>query len=70
MMMDWNEYQKQIGKMLGELMKLSPDTVRGYQALSAANSAASKLGEKTPKFIIESDASIVAPLIFAYVLGW
>jgi deoxyhypusine synthase len=29
-----------------------------------------KLGENTPKFIIESDASIVAPLIFAYVLGW
>lgn len=29
-----------------------------------------KLGIKTPKFIIESDASIVAPLIFAYVLGW
>ncbi|MGH9604364.1 MAG: deoxyhypusine synthase family protein [Terracidiphilus sp.] len=29
-----------------------------------------KLGEDTPKYIIESDASIVAPLIFAYVLGW
>jgi deoxyhypusine synthase len=29
-----------------------------------------KLGEHTPKFMIESDASIVAPLIFAYVLGW
>jgi deoxyhypusine synthase len=29
-----------------------------------------KLGEKTPKFMIESDATIVAPLIFAYVLGW
>ena len=29
-----------------------------------------KLGEKTPKFIIESDASIVAPLVFAWVLGW
>ena len=28
-----------------------------------------KLGEKTPKFIIESDATIVAPLIFAMVLG-
>ncbi len=27
-----------------------------------------KLGIDTPKFIIESDASIVAPLIFAYVL--
>ncbi len=29
-----------------------------------------KLGIDTPKFIIESDATIVAPLIFAYVLGW
>jgi deoxyhypusine synthase len=28
-----------------------------------------KLGIETPKFIIESDASIVAPLIFAMVLG-
>jgi deoxyhypusine synthase len=28
-----------------------------------------KLSAKTPKFIIESDATIVAPLIFAYVLG-
>ena len=29
-----------------------------------------KLEEDTPKFIIESDATIVAPLIFAYLLGW
>jgi deoxyhypusine synthase len=29
-----------------------------------------KLGADTPKFMIESDATIVAPLIFAYVLGW
>lgn len=29
-----------------------------------------KLGIDTPKFIIESDATIVAPLIFAYILGW
>jgi deoxyhypusine synthase len=29
-----------------------------------------KLGIDTPKYIIESDATIVAPLIFAYVLGW
>ena len=29
-----------------------------------------KLGLDTPKHIIESDASIVAPLVFAYVLGW
>lgn len=29
-----------------------------------------KLNVETPKFIIESDATIVAPLIFAYLLGW
>jgi deoxyhypusine synthase len=29
-----------------------------------------KLGIDTPKFIIESDATIVAPLIFAYLLDW
>ncbi|MFH1608528.1 MAG: deoxyhypusine synthase family protein [Patescibacteria group bacterium] len=28
-----------------------------------------KLDENTPSFIIESDASIVAPLVFAYILG-
>jgi deoxyhypusine synthase len=28
-----------------------------------------KLGVETPKYMIESDASIVAPLVFAYVLG-
>jgi len=29
-----------------------------------------KISIETPKFVIESDATIVAPLIFAYVLGW
>ena len=29
-----------------------------------------KLDTDTPKFIIESDATIVAPLIFAYLLDW
>ena len=29
-----------------------------------------KLSAKTPKYIIESDATIVAPLVFAKVLGW
>ena len=29
-----------------------------------------KLAPETPKFIIESDATIVAPLIFAYILDW
>jgi len=29
-----------------------------------------KLDTESPKFIIESDATIVAPLIFGYLLGW
>jgi deoxyhypusine synthase len=29
-----------------------------------------KLNIDTPKFIIESDARSVAPLIFAKILGW
>ena len=29
-----------------------------------------KLEVETPKYIIESDATIVAPLIFGYILGW
>ncbi len=29
-----------------------------------------KLSADTPKYIVESDASIVAPLMFAYILGW
>jgi deoxyhypusine synthase len=29
-----------------------------------------KLGASTPKYIVESDATIVAPLMFAKILGW
>ncbi len=29
-----------------------------------------KLDVDTPRYMIESDATIVAPLVFAYVLGW
>jgi len=51
MMLDWNEYQKQIGAGLGELTKLSPDTVRGYMTLSGANAKTGKLDEKTRQLI-------------------
>jgi AhpD family alkylhydroperoxidase len=51
MMLNWNEYEKQVLATLGELKRLSPDTVRGYQALSAANATTSKLGEKTRQLI-------------------
>ena len=29
-----------------------------------------KIDVDTPTFVIESDATIVAPLIFGYLLGW
>ena len=51
MMLDWNEYHKQLGAKIGELMKLSPDTVRGYQTLSAANAKTGHLDEKTRQLI-------------------
>jgi AhpD family alkylhydroperoxidase len=51
MMLDWNEYQKQIGGQLSQFMKLTPDSVRGYQTLSAANAKDSKLGPKIRELI-------------------
>jgi AhpD family alkylhydroperoxidase len=51
MMLDWNAYQQDLGATIGDLAKLSPDTVRGYQTLGAANARASKLGEKVRQLI-------------------
>jgi AhpD family alkylhydroperoxidase len=51
MMLDWNGYQKELGGRLGELAKLSPDTLRGYTILSAANAKTTHLGEKTRQLI-------------------
>lgn len=50
------------------------DSITSYGSYSGASPNEKitwgKLGPDTPKFIIESDASIVAPLIFAIVLGY
>ncbi|MGB7280979.1 MAG: carboxymuconolactone decarboxylase family protein [Candidatus Acidiferrum sp.] len=51
MMLDWNEYYKELGSRIGDLAKLSPETVHGYQTLSGANAKSSKLGEKTRQLI-------------------
>lgn len=49
------------------------DSVTSYGGYSGASPNEKitwgKLAEDTPKFVIESDATIVAPLIFAYVLN-
>jgi len=51
MMLNWNEYHQAIRTTLGEIMKLSPDTLRGYRILSEANAKTSNLGAKTRELI-------------------
>jgi AhpD family alkylhydroperoxidase len=51
MMLDWNVYQKQLGARIGEIGKLSTDTVRGYALLNNANAKTTHLGEKVRQLI-------------------
>lgn len=51
MMLDWNAYKSELLKTIPEFGKLTPDSVKGYQTLSGANSANSHLGEKTRQLI-------------------
>ena len=59
--------------VLGLLRQIS-DSTTSYGSYSGAvpneKITWGKLARTPPKFIVESDATIVAPLIFAYVLGW
>jgi AhpD family alkylhydroperoxidase len=50
-MLDWVEYRKELMGRIGEVAGLSPDTVKGYQTLSAANATTSHLGAKTRELI-------------------
>jgi len=51
MMLDWNEYRKQVGAGVKEIGQLSPDTIRGYMELSSAGQKKNLLGAKTREFI-------------------
>jgi AhpD family alkylhydroperoxidase len=50
-MKDWNGYRRQISAMVGELGKLSPDTVRGYATLGGAGAKTDHLDAKTRELI-------------------
>ncbi len=50
-MLNWNDYKNQLTGKIGELSKLSPDTVKGYMTLSGANAQTTHLGEKTRQLI-------------------
>jgi len=51
MMLDWTAYKAQLTKIIPSFAKLTPDSLKGYQVLSDANKANSKLGEKTRQLI-------------------
>ncbi|MGH8110419.1 MAG: carboxymuconolactone decarboxylase family protein [Rhodanobacteraceae bacterium] len=50
-MMNWLEYRKELISRIGEIGKLSPDTLAGYQTLSKAGQKTGHLDAKTRELI-------------------
>ena len=51
MMLDWNDYRTQLAAGVKEIGQLSPDTIKGYMALSGAGHKADLLGAKVRELI-------------------
>jgi AhpD family alkylhydroperoxidase len=51
MMLDWNDYRKQLAFGVKEFGQLSPDTIKGYMALSAAGQKTDLLEAKVRELI-------------------
>jgi AhpD family alkylhydroperoxidase len=50
-MLEWNDYQQEITKWIGEIGRISPDIIRGYRELSGASAKTGKLDAKTRELI-------------------
>jgi len=50
-MLDWNAYRDELKGRIGDIGKLSPDTVRGYATLSGAGNRTQHLDAKTRELI-------------------
>jgi AhpD family alkylhydroperoxidase len=50
-MMDWNQYRQQVVAGIGSFAKLTPETVRGIGAMSAAGAKTGHLDAKTRELI-------------------
>ena len=50
-MLDWNAYRQHLTVRIGEIAKLSPDTIKGYQTLTAAGQKTNLLGPKIRELI-------------------
>jgi AhpD family alkylhydroperoxidase len=51
MMLKWNDYRKQLAVGVKDIGQLSPDTIKGYMALSAAGQKTDLLGAKVRELI-------------------
>jgi AhpD family alkylhydroperoxidase len=51
MMLDWNQYRAQLASSVKEIAQLSPDTVKGYVALTSAGRNKDLLGAKMRELI-------------------
>jgi AhpD family alkylhydroperoxidase len=50
-MLNWKEYRTQLFGRIGEIAKVAPDTVKGYQALSSAGQKTNHLDAKQRELI-------------------
>lgn len=50
-MIDWKNYRQELTGRIGEIGRLSPDTVRGYQTLAGAGQKTARLDGKTRELI-------------------
>ena len=60
-MHDWNTYRQQLLAGVGELGKLSPDTVRGYMTLGQAGAKTGRLDGKMRELAVGERSGITMP---------
>ena len=51
MMLEWNDYRKELLTTLNDMEKISPATVRGYREVSDASTHSGRLDAKTRELI-------------------
>jgi AhpD family alkylhydroperoxidase len=51
MMLDWNGYKQELSTRIGEIGRISPETIRGYRELGDAGAKTGKLDAKTRELI-------------------
>ncbi|MBB3561494.1 AhpD family alkylhydroperoxidase [Rhizobium sp. BK512] len=75
-MLDWKEYRSELFGRIGELSKIAPETIKGYQTLSTAGQKTNHLDAKQRELIalavavtVRCDGCIVVHTTEAQKLG-